>query len=427
MRIAFYTLGCKVNQYDTQMMREKLLQRGHECISFDQPADCYVINTCTVTNISDKKSRQIISKCKKFNPEAMIVVCGCYAQISPEQCGQIDGIDIVIGTANRKYVADYIDEYLQKHKQIICVADLESEKRLCNEYISDFEEKTRAIVKIEDGCRNFCSYCAIPFARGKIRSKLPTDIEKELSALYRNGFREVVLTGIHLASYGTDLQNVSLCDVITMAAQIGFRRIRLGSLEPNIIQQDFLDKISKVPQLMPSFHLSLQSGCDSVLRRMNRHYTTQTYRDAVSLLRQYFPDCAVTTDIIVGFPGESNEEFDQTLAFADGIAFAKIHIFPYSPRLGTKAATMPDQIDGTVKSARCKALEAIEQKHRIAFFEKHIGLTCLVLFEQIKDGQWEGYTENYLPVRIKTEQNLSGILTPVKIIDTDGHTLFSQL
>ncbi|MBQ6946567.1 MAG: tRNA (N(6)-L-threonylcarbamoyladenosine(37)-C(2))-methylthiotransferase MtaB [Clostridia bacterium] len=426
MRIAFYTLGCKVNQYDTQMMREKLEQHGHVTVRFEQEADCYIINTCTVTNMSDKKSRQIISKCKKMNRDAIIVVCGCYAQISPDETASLSGVDVVIGTANRKNIAEYIQTFLEKKAQIIEVPDLSGEKILCSEQISRFDEKTRAILKVEDGCRNFCSYCAIPFARGPIRSKSQAEIDEELRNLQSNGYKEVVLTGIHLASYGKDFGNTDLADVILQTDSFGFDRIRLGSLEPKIITEEFLQKISSAKSLMPSFHLSLQSGCDTVLQRMNRHYTTNEYRLAVSLLREYYPNCAITTDIIVGFPGETEEEFNKTLQFAKEISFAKIHIFPYSPRKGTKAAYFTDQINGNVKSLRCKQLEQVEIQSRNAFLEKHIDQILPVLFEQNKDDYWEGYTENYLPVFVSSEKPLDGVLQQVKITKVENDTLFSE-
>ena len=426
MRIAFYTLGCKVNQYDTQMMIELLEQQGHVTVPFQEVADCYIINTCTVTNMSDKKSRQILSRCKKINPDAIVIVCGCYSQISPEETSKIKGVDIVIGTANRKNICTYLDNYLKERKQIIAPADLNIERLLCGEKITQFEEKTRAIIKIEDGCRNFCSYCAIPFARGHIRSKKMNEIAEELIELRKNKYNEVVLTGIHLASYGKDLENVDLADAIKLTASHGFNRIRLGSLEPNIITENFLTRIYPIKQLMPSFHLSLQSGCDTVLKRMNRHYTTQDYKIAVDLLRNYYPNCAITTDIIVGFPGENEDEFDQTVKFVEEISFAKIHIFPYSPRKGTKAAQMKEQIPGNIKTQRCKILEKVEQASRSAFAQTFVGQTVTVLVEQQKGEFWEGYTENYLPVHIQSDEDLTGKIVTVKISHTDGNTLYSK-
>ncbi len=426
MQIAYYTLGCKVNQYDTQMMRDLLESQGHESVSFQSHADCYIINTCSVTNMSDRKSRQMISRCKKLNADAIIVVCGCFSQLSADEVAKIENVDIVLGTANRKDILKYLNEYAKNKIQIVAPADLKNETTLSNEEILRFDEKTRAILKIEDGCQNFCSYCIIPFARGKIRSKQPSDILKELKNLKEEGYQEVVLTGIHLASYGRDLDNLTLCDAIDLACEQGFERVRLGSLEPIIVTENFLERISKHKNLMPSFHLSLQSGSDTVLQRMNRCYTSDMYARAVELLRKYYPNCAITTDIIVGFPGESEEEFSQTLSFVDRIAFSKIHIFPYSIRQGTKAAEMKDQISPTVKSERSKRLELLEQKYRLQFMNAQIGQTLPVLFEQIKNGMWEGYTENYLPVLIESQENLSGKLLSVQIVATDGQMLAAK-
>ncbi len=426
MQIAFYTLGCKVNQYDTQMMKELLEKAGHTSVSFENNADCYVINTCSVTNMSDKKSRQMISRCRKKNKDAIIVVCGCFSQISPNAASELDGVDIVIGTANRKYIDRYLDKFINDRQKIIEVSNLKAENKLCDELIENFEEKTRAILKIEDGCQNFCSYCLIPFARGKIRSKSLQDISKELSALKNNHYNEVVLTGIHLASYGKDLGDVSLADAISLACDFGFERVRLGSLEPLIITPEFLDKISVYKNLMPSFHLSLQSGCNSVLKRMNRHYTAQQYRNAVCLLRKYYPNCAVTTDIIVGFPGESDQEFSETLAFAKEISFSKIHIFPFSVRKGTKAEAMPDQVPADIKTVRSKKLEKIEKECREIFLKQQLDTEISVLFEQKKNDLWEGYTENYITFYTKSDEDLTGKTMNVTASYTDGQSLFSH-
>lgn len=427
MQIAFYTLGCKVNQYDTQLMKDLLENAGHTGVSFQEKADCYIINTCSVTNMSDKKSRQMISKCKRLNKDAIIIVCGCFSQLSSNEVAKIENVDIVLGTANRKEIVKHLNKYLEEKKQIVSPADLKAETTLVNEEIHQFDEKTRAILKIEDGCQNYCSYCVIPYARGKIRSKSLSDISKELSNLKAKGYQEVVLTGIHLASYGRDLEGLNLCDAIDLACDFGFNRVRLGSLEPNIVTDDFLRRISVHKNLMPSFHLSLQSGSNTVLKRMNRHYTCEDYSNAVTLLRHYYPSCAITTDIIVGFPGESEEEFKETLLFAEHISFSKIHIFPYSIRKGTKAALMGDQISPATKSERSRRLEVIEQKCRLAFMNSHIGQTLPVLFEQKKNNTWEGYTENYLPVLLNSDRDLSGKLISAYISDTDGHFLLAEV
>ncbi len=426
MKIAFYTLGCKVNQYDTQMMRNLLEAKGHTTVAFQDLADCYIINTCSVTNMSDKKSRQIISRCKKLNKNAIVVVCGCYSQLSSNEVAEIDGVDIVLGTANRKDIIKYLDEYLVENSQIVSPADLNNETVLENETISSFDEKTRAIIKIEDGCQNFCNYCTIPFARGKIRSKSLENIEIELSNLKKLNYKEVVLTGIHLASYGRDFQNLTLSDAIELTCNLGFERVRLGSLEPNIITDEFLNRISIFKNFIPTFHLSLQSGSDTVLKRMNRRYTTAMFENAVNLLRSYYPNCSITTDIIVGFPGESEIEFSETLAFAEKIAFTKTHIFPYSIRKGTKAAEMSNQIPSEIKGERCKRLETVSAKSRLDFMHKHIGQVLPVLFEQIKDGLWEGYTESYLPVFYKSSEDLAGKIIEVYIESINGDVLMAS-
>jgi len=427
MHVAFFTLGCKVNQYDTQLMKDLLENAGHITVSFQEKADCYIINTCSVTNMSDRKSRQMISRCKKLNKDAIIIVCGCFSQLSSNEVAKIENVDIVLGTANRKEIVKYLNEYLEDKKQIVSPADLKTETMLSNEEIHQFDEKTRAILKIEDGCQNYCSYCIIPYARGKIRSKSLSDISKELTNLKAGGYQEVVLTGIHLASYGRDLEGINLCDAIDLACNFGFKRVRLGSLEPNIVTDEFLKCIVIHKNLMPSFHLSLQSGSDTVLKRMNRHYTCEDYSKAVKLLRHYYPYCAITTDIIVGFPGESEEEFEETLSFAQNISFSKIHIFPYSIRKGTKAALMENQVSPAIKSARSKKLEVIEQKCRLTFMNSLVGQTLPVLFEQKKGNAWEGYTENYLPVLLISDNELSGKLIPAHISGTDGHFLFAEV
>lgn len=426
MKIAFYTLGCKVNQYDTQMMKDLLCADGHEIVDFKDSADCYIINTCTVTNMSDRKSRQMISRCRQNNRDAVIVVCGCFSQVAADQVAQIPDVDIILGTANRKKIDEYLRIFAQNGQKIIAPADLSKENALNGEAVTNFSGKTRAGLKIEDGCRNFCSYCIIPFARGNIRSKPPEEVIGEIQGLAEHGFSEVVLTGINLSCYGVDLKTVNLADIIEKAAETSIERIRLGSLEPGIITKSFVSKIAGIDKLMPSFHLSLQSGCDSVLARMNRHYTTEEYLTAVNLLRNHFENCAITTDIIVGFPGETEEEFSKTLAFAEKVSFAKIHIFPYSARTGTKAAAMPAQVPPAVKSEREKRLAVVEQQTRIAFLKQQIHRRPAVLFEQKRGEFWEGHTPNYLRVLLKSDKDLTGKIQVLQIERTDGRDLFAK-
>lgn len=419
MKAAFYTLGCKVNQYDTQMMSEKFVSAGHTVVGFDEQADVYIINTCTVTQISDKKSRNMISRVMRAHPGAVIAVCGCFSQVSPEQAAAIPGVCIVLGTRNRADILYYVNEYLKTGRQIV---DVQSSSDIADEKISGFSEKTRAILKIEDGCRNFCSYCLIPFARGKILSKPPEQVVAEATAVAEAGYKEIVLTGIHLSSYGVDLGGVTLADVIESVANVeGVRRIRLGSLEPTVIAPAFVDRISKVDVLCPSFHLSLQSGCDKTLKAMNRRYSARQYAHAVGLLREYFKDCAVTTDVIVGFPGETDEDFKQSCDFIDEIGFAKVHIFPYSKRSGTKAAQMENQILKSVKQQRERLLCEIERKNRMEFMSRFVNKTVYVLTERCENGVCSGFTENYIHVEFNGKADLCNTVAAVRVLRvTDG-------
>ena len=425
MKAAFYTLGCKVNQYDTQMMIEKLKNNGYSIASFDEIADVYVINTCTVTQISDKKSRNIISRAKRKNPSAIIVVCGCYSQVAADETRNIDGVNIVLGTKNRKDIADYINKYIATNCQIV---ETTNDGNIENEFISEFSDKTRAILKIEDGCRNFCSYCLIPFARGKIVSKQLETIVEEAKSLSSNGYKEIVLTGIHLSSYGSDLNSIDLADAINAVSEISsIERIRLGSLEPMIITQSFINKIKNNTKLCPSFHLSLQSGCNKVLKLMNRKYTTEDYTKAVELLRDTFEDCSVTTDIIVGFPGEDDLDFNETKAYVKKIGFSKIHIFPYSKRKGTKAAKMNDQVDKCTKSKREKELSMIENELRSTFHSRMLSKKVSVLVETIKDGVCYGHTANYIPVEFYCKENICNRFIDVKITQASKDSLFGEI
>ena len=422
MKAAFYTLGCKVNQYDTQMMTEKLVNAGYSVCSFEDIADVYIINTCTVTQISDKKSRNIISRAKRRNPDAVIVVCGCYSQVSPDDVAAMEGVDIVIGTSNRADILYYIRNFIQTKTKII---DVERRDNITNEKITCFSEKTRAILKIEDGCRNFCSYCLISFARGKIISKPIGLIHEEASALADNGYKEIVLTGIHLSSYGKDLENTDLADAITAVSKIDkIERIRLGSLEPMVITESFLKRVGDNEKLCPSFHLSLQSGCDKTLAAMNRKYTSKQYEQAVTLLRKTFPDCAVTTDVIVGFPGETDADFNESRSFVEKIGFAKVHIFPYSIRKGTKAAAMPDQINSEQKHIREKLLSETERKTRMSFMTSMLGNIYPVLVERCENGECVGVTPNYIQTRFHGDPSLCNTIVNVKITSADESSLF---
>ncbi len=422
MKVAFYTLGCKVNQYDTQMMRDRMEAIGFKTVPFEEEADVYVVNTCTVTQISDKKSRQMISRAKRKYPKSILVVCGCFSQVFPKEAALLEGVDIVLGTANRKNISRYIKQFMDDKKQVIAVDNTEP---IDDEEIKGFGEKNRAIIKIEDGCENFCSYCLIPYARGRIRSKPIDVIREEVKRLVTRGYKEFVLTGIHLASYGKDFGNKCLEEaIITVATLPAVQRVRLGSLEPRIITPDFVDAIKDLPTLCHHFHLSLQSGCDKTLKAMNRHYTADEYKKAVKLLRSVFPDCSVTTDMIVGFPGETDEDFKESLTFAKKIGFAKIHIFPYSARKGTRAAQMEDQLTKEIKTARAKRLERVEKASRLAYWKNMIGTVQRVLPEELKDGYMHGFSQNYCPVR--WEGKPSSYVQTIQITDVDENGLIGK-
>ncbi len=407
--VAFYTLGCKVNQYETEAMSELFTSHGYKVVAFNEPADIYIINTCTVTSMSDRKSRQIIRRAKKSNPGAFVAVAGCYAQTAPEAVLGIDGVNMIIGNNNRKNIVRLVEENINRAKCNM-VTDIMKVRDFEKLTISSYSERTRAFIKIQEGCNQFCSYCIIPYARGPIRSRAPEAVLEEICTLAENGFTEVVLTGIHVASYGKDLGNINLADLILEVEKIEkIERIRLSSIEPMTLNEEFIKKIAAAEKLCHHFHLSLQSGCDETLKRMNRKYTTAEYKAIVDGLRAHFPDVAITTDIMVGFPGETDEEFSKTLAFTESIAFADAHIFQYSPRRGTPAAKMQGQIPPEVKEKRSKEIIHLTQKSRDAFLQGFLGNVYPVLFEQpAKGGYFEGKTNNYITVLVPYEAGLSG-------------------
>ncbi len=407
--MAFLTLGCKVNQYETQAMSEMFLKNRYEIASFQEKADVYVVNSCTVTAMGDKKSRQALNKAKRLNPDGVFVLTGCYAQsLKTEEIKDL-GLDVIIGTGNRDKIVDLVQKALLKKETILKIDDLKTHKDFEETPIDGFLGKTRAMIKIEDGCNRFCSYCIIPYVRGNIRSRNLESIVKEAKRLSEKGFKEVVLTGIQVAAYGQDLGKGDLAEVIEKVSEVeGIERIRLSSLEVLAITDDFLQRVYKTGKLCPSFHLSLQSGSETVLKRMNRRYTPFQYEEAVNKIRKYYPDAAITTDIIVGFPGETEEEFKETVDFANKIGFSKIHIFPYSKRKGTKAYDMKDQIEKQVKTDRASRLLKIADTLQEDFIKENIGKTHKILFEQInKDGFYEGYTKNYIKVIHKSDIDLT--------------------
>ena len=407
-KVAFYTLGCKVNQYETEAMLEMFEKKGYEGVDSEEYADVYVINTCTVTHMSDRKSRQYIRRVKKKNPKAIIAVVGCYSQVSPEEILEIEDVNLVMGTNDRRTIVDKI-ESIDCNTKLSTVDDIMKVKKFEEIEISQTNGKTRAFIKIQDGCDRFCTYCIIPYARGRIRSREIDSIIEEVANLADRGYREVVLTGIHVASYGKDLKDgSSLLTVIKAVAEIEkIERIRLSSVEPILFTEEFVDEICKIDKLVPHYHLSLQSGCDETLKRMNRRYTSEEYKRIVKVLRERIPDVAITTDIIVGFPGETNEEFSKTLSFLKEIKLMHTHVFKYSPRKGTPAAIMENQVDPQMKNMRSSTLLSLSTKNFKEFASKYIGKNMRVLFEeQDSEGYYEGLTDNYIRVKVKSEENL---------------------
>lgn len=414
-KVKFSTLGCKVNQYETEAMAELFVKNGYE-ITEDYNCDVFVLNTCTVTNLSDRKSRQQISKIRSENSDAIIAVVGCYSQVSPDEIENIEGVNVILGTKYRKEIVELCELAKSSNKIINKVENIGKNREFEELTINTEHSMTRAYIKIQEGCSQFCSYCIIPYARGPIRSRNIRDIVLEAKRLADNGFKEIVLTGIHVASYGKDLENedIGLIDVIEDIGQIDkIKRIRLSSLEPRIVDKQFLDRLSKVEQFCDHFHLSLQSGSDSILQSMNRKYNTDLYEKTINLIREYYPNAAITTDIIVGFPGETDEDFEKTLNFVDKIQFSKIHVFKYSNRKGTVASKMKNQVSGVVKKERSKLLIEKSKYYTDKFLDNMLNQPIKVLFESKNDdGYIKGYTTNYIRVKREYNPNLSN-----KIID----------
>ena len=414
-KVKFSTLGCKVNQYETEAMAELFVKKGYE-ITDDYNCDVFVLNTCTVTNLSDRKSRQQISKIRSENSNAIIAVVGCYSQVSPDEIENIKGVNVILGTKYRKEIVELCELAKSSNKIINKVENIGKNREFEELTINTEHSMTRAYIKIQEGCSQFCSYCIIPYARGPIRSRNIRDIVLEAKRLADNGFKEIVLTGIHVASYGKDFDNkdIGLIDVIEDIANIDkIKRIRLSSLEPRIVDKKFLDRLSQVEQFCDHFHLSLQSGSDSILQSMNRKYDTHLYERTINLIREYYPNAAITTDIIVGFPGETDEDFEQTLNFVDKIKFSKIHVFKYSNRKGTVASKMKNQIPGLVKKERSQRLIEKSKYYTDKFLDNMLNQPIKVLFESKNDnGFIKGYTTNYIRVKRQYNPNLSN-----KIID----------
>lgn len=423
MRVTIHTLGCKVNQYESEAMLQVLLEHGFLKCPENEPADVVIVNSCTVTAQSDAKVRQALRRLKKLNPGAVAVLTGCMPQAFPEQMLSFDEADIILGTKNRLLLPEYIANYLSAKQRIVDIKPHENGEKFESMHLHRFQERTRAFLKIQDGCNRFCSFCIIPYARGRVRSKPLADIEAEVRSLAENGYREIVLTGINLPAYGQEL-GLTLCDAVDTVCRVdGIKRVRLGSLEPERMGDDVIARFAAEPKLCPQFHLSLQSGCDATLIRMNRHYNTEDYRQIVTALRQSFPNAAITTDIMVGFAGETDEEFRQSLRFAEETGFAKVHVFAYSLRPGTRACDFPDQVPASVKAARSKEMQAVAAKTRLAFFREQLGRHEPVLVEkEIRENLYEGYTMNYTPVWIESDKNISGEIIDVQLAEIAGET-----
>lgn len=410
-------------------MAEQFIDNNYEIVNFEEFADVYIINTCTVTNMSDRKSRQIIRSAKQINPNSILVATGCYAQTAKEELEKITDIDLIVGNTEKKDIVKIVEEYRDnKNRERVKMSDINKQKEFVDFGSVTYTEKTRAVIKVQDGCNNFCSYCIIPYAKGRVRSRKLESVVKEITEIAEKGIKEVVITGIHVASYGIDFDNnTRLIDLLEAIQKIdGIKRIRLGSLEPNIITEEFVNRLKKVTKMCDHFHLSLQSGCDETLKRMNRKYTAETFEKEVNLLRKTFPDVALTTDVIVGFPGETEEEFNETYKYLSKIRFTKLHVFKYSPRKGTVAAKMKNQIDSTVKEKRSHKLIELSNECEIEFLDRYVGKELKVLFEK-QDGEYiKGHTTNYLVVKAK-ETELENQIKDVKIVSRDNLELIGEM
>ena len=426
MRVGIYTLGCKVNQYETQAMEQELLRRGHELVSFESVADAYIVNTCSVTAVSDKKSRQMLRRCRRLNGEAVVAACGCYVQTHADEAATLD-VDIVAGTNDHMAFLDLVEQAYEEKRRYTLLDDALRRRQFEVLAPGGQEGRTRAMLKVEDGCTNFCTYCIIPYARGPVRS-LPMDLAcEQVAQLRKEGYRELVITGIEISSYGRDLAgNVSLIDLLEAISPVaGEMRLRLGSLEPRTITEDFCRRAAKLPNLCPHFHLSLQSGCDATLKRMNRKYDSARYYESVRLLKEYFDGVAVTTDLIVGFPEETEEEFLETLAFIRRCGFAQMHIFPYSVRPGTKAAAMR-QLTGAVKEDRAARAAVVAEEMHKEYLQSCVGKVFPVLFEQEKEGRFAGHAPNYMEVLAQGEE-LHNVVRNVEITAVENGSLVGEI
>ncbi|MBR3133920.1 MAG: MiaB/RimO family radical SAM methylthiotransferase [Clostridia bacterium] len=454
MKVKCVTLGCKTNKYESNAMEQSFKKHGYEIVSEkDEVPDIYIVNTCSVTNVAERKSRQMLRKVKEVNPQAIVIACGCYVQVAKEEIEKIDEVDIVLGINEKNNIVNIVEEYIQNKNKVVKVEDVMHESSFHDFGTTTYTEQTRAVVKIQDGCDRFCTYCIIPYARGKVRSREPQSIIEEIKKISEKGLKEVIITGIHIASYGKDFNNEKTLEyrklynyknefekfnpkddlhsggfrLIELLEQInkieGIERIRLGSIEPKLINKEWVMRVSKLKKICHHFHLSLQSGCDETLMRMNRRYSTEEFAESVKILRKYYDDVILTTDVIVGFPGETNEEFNTTYEFLKRIKFYKMHVFKYSLRRGTKAKKMPNQVDGKIKEIRSKKLIELSNINQKNYDQLMIGKTVKVLFEEREGEYYKGHTENYIMIRAKTDRNLENKILDVKIKEMSNNEL----
>ena len=430
-KVKFITLGCKVNQYETNAMTQKFMENGYKIINEEDnelPNIC-IINTCTVTNMSDRKSRQMLRRMKEKNPNTIIVACGCYAQVAKDELVKMPEIDLILGNNEKVDIVRYVEEYIKGIEEEIDLDDVMYSKEFYDFGKITFSEKTRAVIKIQDGCDRFCSYCIIPYARGRVRSRKPENIISEISEIAKTGIKEIIITGIHVASYGKDFKTeYKLIDLLEDINEIeGIQRIRLSSIEPLLITKQFVERLKKLEKICHHFHLSLQSGCDETLKRMNRRYTTEEFRNIVKILRDAYDDVNLTTDVIVGFPGETDEEFKSTYKFLEEIKFYKMHVFKYSPRKGTKAAVMENQIPGSIKEKRSRELIELSDRNQLEYNKQYEGKEVEVLFEEEKDGVYRGHTQNYMVIHYETQDNLENKIEKVKCKKATNEYILAEM
>ena len=430
--VKFITLGCKVNQYETNAMTQKFIEEGYKVIEENNEEiipDICIINTCTVTNMSDRKSRHMLRKMKEKNTDTIVVAVGCYAQVAKQELSKIEEIDLVLGNNEKVEIVKYVEEFLEQRQKKVETEDVMQSRKFSEFGDITFSEKTRAVIKVQDGCDRFCSYCIIPYARGRVRSRKPESIISEITKIAKSGIKEIVITGIHIASYGKDFkEDYQLIDLLEEINEIeGIQRIRLGSIEPLLITEEFVTRLKKLEKICHHFHLSLQSGCDETLKRMNRRYTTEQFEKIVKILRNTYEDVNLTTDIIVGFPGETEEEFSKTFEFLKRVKFYKMHVFKYSPRKGTKAAVMENQVSGNIKEERSKRLIELSNKNEIEYNNKYIGKEVEVLFEEKKDGIYKGHTQNYIMIYCETNENLENKIEKVLCKKLKEEYIISEL